>query len=61
MISPKGRIYLQVPIVARIIDNFLKDFEEGFISCLYLTVTLWEVGAREVVMDVEGGAQLFHV
>ena len=48
-------IYLQVPIMAEIIDNFLEDFEEGFISCLHLTITLWEVGYREVVMDVEGG------
>ena len=42
--------------MARIIDNFLEDFEEGFISCLRLTVTLWEIWAREVVMDAEGGA-----
>ena len=56
MICLKSGINLQVPIVVRIIDNFLKDFEEGFISCLSLTITLWEIWAREVVMDAEGGA-----
>ena len=56
MIGPKGRIYLQVPIIAGIIDNFLKDFEEGFISCLCLTIALWEVRIGEAMMDVEGDA-----
>ena len=56
MISPKGKIDLQVPTTIGIIDNFLEDFEEGIISCLYLTITLWEVRAGEVVMDAEGGA-----
>ena len=55
MIGPEGGIYLQVLIMVEIIDNFLKDFEEGFISCLYLTITLWEVGAREIMMDEKGG------
>ena len=48
-------------IAVRIIDEFLQDIEYGFISYLHLTITLWEVGAREVMMDVEGGAQFFHV
>ena len=47
--------------MAKIIDNFLQDFEEGFISCLRLTVTLWEIWARKVVMDAEGSTQFFHV
>ena len=50
-----------MPITAGIIDNFLEDFEEGFISCLCLAVTLWEIWARKVVMDVEGSTQFFHV
>ena len=54
-------MYLQVLITAEIIDNFLEDFKEGFFSFLYLTITLWEVGATEVVTNVEGYAQFFHV
>ena len=50
-----------MPITAGIINKFLEDFKEGFISCLCLTITLWEIGAGEVVMDVEGGPQFFHV
>ncbi len=46
--------------MARVIDNFLEDFEEGFISCLSLTITLWEIQARKVVMYVEGSAQFLH-
>ena len=47
--------------MVEIIDNFLEDFEEGFISCLRLTVTLWEIWAREPVIDAEGGEKFFHV
>ena len=50
-----------MPITTEVIDNFLEDFEEGFISCLYLTITLWEIWARKVVMDAEGSTQFFQV
>ena len=33
----------------------------GFISCLCLAITLWEIWARKLVMDVEGSTQFFHV
>ena len=50
-----------MPIAVRVIDNFLYDFEEGFVSRLRLTITLWEVWDGKVMMDVEGSTQLFNV
>ena len=50
-----------MPIMAEVIDNFLEDSEQGFISCLHLTVTLWEILARKVVMDVKGSAQFLYI
>lgn len=44
-----------------VIQNFFEDFKEGFVSFLSLVVTLWEIWAREIVMNVEGGAKLFHI
>ena len=52
---------MQILIIVGVIDKIFEDFEQGFISCLHLIVTLWEIWARKVVMDVKGSAQFLHI
>lgn len=61
MIGLEGRIDLEMPIMTKIIDKLLGDFKDSFIGCLSLVISLREVWAREIVMDVDSSPYIIHM
>ena len=51
MVGPNGESNLEVPITASYINDFLQDFQNGFISGFNLAIALGEVFGGEILSD----------